>query len=392
MERKFWEFRNSADGRRGELLLYGDIASETWYGDEVTPKLFADELRALGAVDEIDVRITSGGGDVFAAHAIGNDLEQHPAQVTAYINGICASSATIIACHCDKVIAARDSTYMIHPIKVRLPGYVGVEKLHEGIAALEAMRENVVELYAKKTGRDKAEVAALMDATSWWTAAQAKEQGFVDALTDEGGGMAAENRGGMLFINSVDAHTHFSDAPEFVQNRVAAGAAGGFADTGDNEEGNEMEIKTVDDLRRAYPELANQLEQGARQTVDTADKLRAAYPELVDELTCKAAQEERARIEGIENMALPGSEDLTREAKFTKPMNAANYAMAVMQRMKEQGCDFLNALNHDAQAGGVNDVGSAPPADGGDGMAKAIAQAKQDAAQFLNGKKKNPRP
>ena len=80
--KKFWKFCNQA-GNKVELLLYGDISQTSWWGDEVTPKQFAEELAGLGALDEITVRINSGGGDVFAAQAIGNQLEQHPAAVTA---------------------------------------------------------------------------------------------------------------------------------------------------------------------------------------------------------------------------------------------------------------------------------------------------------------------
>ena len=79
-----------------ELLLYGDISQSSWWGDEVTPKQFAEELAGLGTLDEITVRINSGDGDVFAAQAIGNQLEQHPAAVTAKIDGLCASAATIL--------------------------------------------------------------------------------------------------------------------------------------------------------------------------------------------------------------------------------------------------------------------------------------------------------
>ena len=77
--KKFWKFCNQA-GNKVELLLYGDISQTSWWGDEV---------------DEITVRINSGG-DVFAAQAIGNQLEQHPAAVTAKIDGLCASAATIL--------------------------------------------------------------------------------------------------------------------------------------------------------------------------------------------------------------------------------------------------------------------------------------------------------
>lgn len=91
--KKFWKFCNQA-GNKVELLLYGDISQTSWWGDEVTPKQFAEELAGLGALDEITVRINSG--DVFAVQAIGNQLEQHPAAVTAKIDGLCASTATIL--------------------------------------------------------------------------------------------------------------------------------------------------------------------------------------------------------------------------------------------------------------------------------------------------------
>ena len=91
--KKFWKFCNQA-GNKVELLLYDDISQTSWWGDEVTPKQFAEELAGLGALDEITVRINSG--DVFAVQAIGNQLEQHPAAVTAKIDGLCASAATIL--------------------------------------------------------------------------------------------------------------------------------------------------------------------------------------------------------------------------------------------------------------------------------------------------------
>lgn len=83
---KFWQFRNLADDdQKAELLLYGDISERSWWEDAATPKRFADDLAALGDVKEITVYINSGGGDVFAAQAIGNMLERNSATVTAHI-------------------------------------------------------------------------------------------------------------------------------------------------------------------------------------------------------------------------------------------------------------------------------------------------------------------
>ncbi|MCM1295487.1 MAG: Clp protease ClpP [Muribaculaceae bacterium] len=352
MNKKFWKFQNAVGGSV-ELLLYGDIADSTWWGDEATPKQFAEDLAAAGTVSEITVRINSGGGDVFAAQAIGNQLEQHPATVTAKIDGLCASAATIVACHCNRVVAANDATYMVHPVKMGLYGYIDATQMQQYMDAIKALRENIVSLYAKKTGREKDEVAGWMDATSWWTAQQAKDNGFVDELVDEEA-TTVENRGGVLFVNSVSMGMDFSNAPKFVQDRMAAPpAAGGFVNKNPAEPGNvnkeeqEMvEIKTVDDLRGAYPELVGQIEQAA------ADR---------------ATNDERARIKDIEEMALPGSEELTAEAKFGKPMSAADYAKAAMKQAKEQGKDYLDGIAKDAAQSGANGVKTETPAGGGEG-------------------------
>ena len=74
----------------------------------------------------------------------------------------------------------------------------------------------------KKTGREKDEVAGWMDETKWWTAQQAKENGFIDELVDDAEETVVENRDGMLFVNSVNMHLPFDKAPDFVQSSKAA--------------------------------------------------------------------------------------------------------------------------------------------------------------------------
>ena len=365
MPKKFWQFRNQAAGS-AELLLYGDISDSSWWGDEVTPKTFADELNALGALTSLTVRINSGGGDVFAAQTIGNLLEQHTAQVTARIDGLCASAATIIACHCDKVVAANDSTYMIHPVRMGIFDFADAVTLQQYIGALNTIRENILNLYTKKTGREKDEVAAWMDATSWWTGEEAKTNGFVDELVEDVETPVVENRDGVLFVNSVNMHLPFDKAPTFMQNSLAAPtAAGRFVNKPgamkpgvQHEEVQNMEIKTADDLRQAYPALVDQIEQAA------ADR---------------ATNEERERIRDIEEMALPGSEEITAEAKFTKPVSASDYAKAAMKRAKEQGNEYLNNAKTDAKNSGAGTVENTPPAGKTDEFLDAIKSVGQNA-------------
>lgn len=375
--KKFWQFRNLVnEPGSAELLLYGDIAERSWYGDEVSPRQFAEDLAALGAVRSITVRINSAGGDVFAAQSIGNQLEQCGAEVTARIDALCASAATIVACHCNKVVAANDSTYMIHPVRVGVFDYVNAAELQDYLKALAAMQENITTLYAKKTGRTKDEVTAWMDETNWWTGEQAKANGFVDELVDDGKETVVENRSGVLFINSVSAGIDFETAPDYIKNRLAAKPANGLNNTPpaeqpeheSHEEGKEMELNTTDDLRRECPELVNQIERAAQQTAQT-----------------EALNTERARLRQIDEVADLFSAELVNEAKYGEhPCNAQELAYRAAVAAKKQGHAFLNAMEADVKNSGLAGVPNAePPQKVNDKDPAAIrAAAKADAAAY----------
>lgn len=116
-----------------------------------------------------------------------------------------------------------------------------------------------------------------------------------------------------------------------------------------------MEIKNVDDLRKAYPALVDQIEQEAAQ---------------------RATNAERQRIQDIEEMALPGSEELVAEAKFTKPVAAAEFAKAAMKAAKAQGENWLKNAKEDAKP--LGKVGQeTPPQGGGDEFMAAIKNAAE---------------
>lgn len=346
----FWKFKNLAeDDEKAELLLYGDIAERSWWDDTATPKKFADDLAALGSVKEITVYINSGGGDVFAAQAIGNMLERNSATVIAHIDGLCASAATIVACHADKVVAAADASYMVHPPSMGVCDYLTAEDMRNCLKALDTIRGNIVALYAKKTGKSEDECGTWMDETNWWTAAQAKENGFVDEVDDEESDAVVENRNGMLFVNSIGMGLPFDKAPDFVKSRMGAKTPGGFSNVTNNpgqtgtQEEEAMEIKNKDDLMKAYPDMVNEIRKDAAMD---------------------AINRERARIKDIQDMTLPGMEQTMQDALYGEhPMDATAYAKEVAKAAKKQAQNHVEALHDDAKNGGANGVKG-----GGDGQ------------------------
>lgn len=202
MMEEFWKFKNNADGE-AELLLYGEISDASWYGDEVTPKKFADDLAACGGKN-LTVRVNSPGGDVFAAQAIYNQLKAYSGKVTVKIDGMCASAATVIACAGETVIMPSNTIYMIHNPKSAMLGYYDAVQLGKVSDRLTTVKQTIVNVYMGRVGNALSEVQVKhkMDSEEWMTADKAKEYGFVDEIADE---IPIENRweDNLLIVNSV---------------------------------------------------------------------------------------------------------------------------------------------------------------------------------------------
>jgi ATP-dependent Clp protease protease subunit len=175
--KKFWNWvRDSDEGRT--LYLNGVISEETWWGDEVTPKMFKDEL--LAGTGDITVWINSPGGDVFAAAQIYNMLMDYTGKVTVKIDGIAASAASVIAMAGGDVYMSPVSMIMIHN-----PSTIAIgdsEEMLRAKALLDEVKESIINAYELKTGLSRTKLSHLMDAESWMNANKAIELGFADKI------------------------------------------------------------------------------------------------------------------------------------------------------------------------------------------------------------------
>ena len=183
MKRKFWNWiKNDAGGEEERtLVLNGEISDETWYGDEVTPALFAKELNAGSG--NITVWINSPGGDVYAAAQIYNMLMEYKGDVTVKVDALAASAASVIAMAGTTVLMSPPSLMMIHnPITVAIGDSKEMQKAGE---MLNEVKESIMNAYEIKTGMDRKKISHLMDAESWFNAKKAVELGFADGILHE---------------------------------------------------------------------------------------------------------------------------------------------------------------------------------------------------------------
>lgn len=179
---RFWNLRSAADSESGEpeIEFYGPISEYSWYGDEITPQLFKDDLEKHGGGGPVTIRIHSPGGDVFAASAIRAMIADYPGKVTTRIDGLCASAATYVAMAGDHVVMQDSAFFMIHdPWTITIGG---VEELKTTINFLKTIKDGIVETYQNKTHLDAEELARMMSNETWMTARQAQEKGFVDEV------------------------------------------------------------------------------------------------------------------------------------------------------------------------------------------------------------------
>jgi len=179
--KKFWELRAKVGSPSvGELLLYGDISSSTWYGDEITPSDFAQDLKGLGDISILNIYINSGGGDVFAGQAIYSMLKRHTAQKNVYIDGLAASIASVIAMAGDTIYMPRNAMLMIHKAWTMAIG--NAHDLRKLADDMDKIDESILTTYQAKTGLEAEQIMEMVNAETWMTAEEAVALGFADVI------------------------------------------------------------------------------------------------------------------------------------------------------------------------------------------------------------------
>ena len=195
MKKKFWNWVRNEDTGARTLVLNGQISDETWYGDEVTPGLFREELNA--GEGDITVWINSPGGDVFAAAQIYNMLKEYPGNVEVRIDGMAASAASVVARAGDRISMSPVAMMMIHnPMTVAMGDH---KAFQQAMDMLEEVKESIINAYELKTGQSRTVISHMMDDETWFNAKKAVELGFADDILYTDGEGKQEAPAAVLF-------------------------------------------------------------------------------------------------------------------------------------------------------------------------------------------------
>jgi len=156
--KRFWDWARDSDER--VLYFDGEISEETWWGDEITPRLFRDEL--FSGEGDITVWLNSPGGDCVAASQIYAMLMDYRGNVTVKIDGIAASAASVIAMAGTSVLMAPTALMMIHnPLTIAIGDS---EEMQKAIEMLAEVKESIINAYQIKSSQGRAKISHWMDA------------------------------------------------------------------------------------------------------------------------------------------------------------------------------------------------------------------------------------
>ena len=319
---KSW-FKMSAKGGVGEIMIYDMIGRDWWTGEGVTAKDFDRELKALGDVSEISLRVNSPGGDVFDGVAIFNAIKSHPAKVTAYVDGIAASAASFIVMAADEIVMPENSFMLIH--EPRTVAWGVAADFIAAAADLERMNMTFSNTYATRSGTDVEAVRAIMAEDRLMDATEALSLGFADRTSEpvkmaasyDLGKLPESARAKIQAAMSVDLEQLADDA------QAAADAAQDVADAAGE--------AAKDDLAEDAQE--NEMKDANVVALDSARDGGIAYAQEVADICLLAGMPEKTpeMIAGKKPIADIRSDLLTARAALAQKTEISNHR-AVTQK------------------------------------------------------------
>ena len=213
MGKKWLEIKNKADIT--EIFINGDIVSDVendgfleLFGINDTNVYPMDIANALQEAGEVHVHINSYGGDVFAGVAISNMLKNHKGKTVAYVDGLSASSASIIAFGCNEIIIPNNAYLMIHRVSCGMFG--NADDFLKQIEVMEKIEDGIINTYMEKAveGVTREQIYDLMKAETWFTGADCLN--YFNVTVDNS----------PIYLNKVDTKQKYKHIPEAINNSI----------------------------------------------------------------------------------------------------------------------------------------------------------------------------
>ncbi|MEB9549536.1 Clp protease ClpP [Bacillus cereus] len=171
---------NDKTNNEKEVVYMHGVVGRGWFGD-ISAKGVRELLDNVKA-KEIEVHIHSNGGDAFEGIAICNYLRNHSATITAVIDGMCASAASLIAMGANKIVMPSNTTMMVH--RAATYAYGNADSLEKRAKMLRDVDSALIQTYKARFNGEFHELEELLDNETYMTAETAKSYGLCDEIME----------------------------------------------------------------------------------------------------------------------------------------------------------------------------------------------------------------
>ncbi len=370
-----------AEDSKAEIMIYSSIAPNKWWDDDptVTSRDFDKELKALGDVDEITIRINSPGGAVNEAVAIRTALMKHKARKIIDIEGSCDSAATLIAClpgaH---VRMAKGADYMIHRCSWIAWGHA--DAMLSAYKSMINTDNDMADIYAERTGKTRDECLELMTATTWYTADTALENGFVDEVIQ--GAEAEEEEEIAACAMDADVYGLMQECYQNVPAHPikAAQAPETPAETPAESVRNEQTAVAAGDSSENIGETQEERKDTHMELKDaTAEVIQQENPAAADAIRKAAVEAERNRRKAIMTLKPKGAKwDKLAEDAIANGDSEADFLRAIIAEQEKTGEEYIS--NRQAETKPAEKIGAG---DAGDHDNDNLKEAEDKAAKEI---------
>ncbi|CAI3560491.1 MULTISPECIES: head maturation protease, ClpP-related [Clostridium] len=334
---------------KGRIIPQSSKWIYNWLGmPSTSPKDISQALIEANG-DDVEFYVNSGGGSVYDGYEIYNLIREYTGNATFKIIGLAASAAAFI-CMAGTCKMSPLSEMMIHNASTYAEG--PHQNMDNASNMLQITDHTIATAFVLKSGKTEEEIRNLMENETWLSAQDCKNLGLIDEI------MFEENK-----INVTPTPTLYNAIP-----------------INDDTFMNELEkCKTIDELKKKLienvenifksstgnqPILVNEaniddninqnnIKEAVNMDINT---LKNDYKDIYDQIVNEAVQNERNRIKEIEDLAIPGNEDLINKAKFETGITAEKVAVEIIKNQRNKGTEFLENMRTDADNANLDDV------------------------------------
>lgn len=338
---------------KGRIIPQANKWLFNWFG---IPSTSADDIsQALKDAngDDIEIYVNSQGGSVYDGYEIYNLLREYSGNVTFKIVGLAASAASFICMAGGKCLMSPLSQMMIHNASTSADG--PHQTMDSTSNMLQITDHTIAQAYVIKSGKTEAEIRNIMENETWLSANQCKDLGLIDGLMFEDDLTKEDINPAPTIYNFVNDDSFMNTltkctSKDEVKKMVMENMNNFFKDSSGNQPVLENSAKSNTD-----DNINNNEQEENNMDVNT---LKNEHKDVYDQIVNDATKAERERIKSIEDLALPGNEDILDKAKFETGISAEAVAVQIIQNQKVKGTEYFKALKDDANSSEVNNVKS----------------------------------